>query len=220
MIDKTRAIVIGSGPTKDFDKVRNFNGIKIACDKEYHNLVKKNIHVDYLVTLEDEELGTYFKPPHQNPKPIVVMTVKTLESVHTVIGDENFPVRIFSNKLIFVASNVGMVAWMFAWMKLDCKYIELTGFDHLYTKEGYEIIHHLWRDMFHEVWEDLCPKDVKTVIDRKLEPFIKQQISKDSISLDRIDSNYPGFSDIDTYMRYRRDRNELFVRKIKEWQVD
>jgi len=85
-----RAIVVGSGPSKDFEKVKNFDGLVIACDKEYHNLVKDDIHIDYLVTLEDEELNSYFTPPHQNPKPIVVITPKTIEKVVNVIGEQIF----------------------------------------------------------------------------------------------------------------------------------
>jgi len=221
MVNTMRAIVVGSGPSKDFEKVRQFNGIKIACDKEYHSLVKEGVRIDYLVTLEDEEFVHYFLPPHQNPKPTVVITVKTVEAVQTMLGKQDFPIKIFSDKLIFVASNVGMVAWMYAWMKLGCKEIYLTGFDHLYPKEGYELLHHLWRDMFHEVWNDLCPKDVNTIVDGyEHEVHMKHQVSKDSLSLDRIDSQYPGFKDINNYMRYRRDRNEIFVRKLKEWQVD
>jgi len=216
-----KAIVVGSGPSKDFEKVRQFNGLKIACDKEYHNLVKEGIRIDYLVTLEDEELNSYFLPPHQEPKPIVVITPKTIDKVVTVIGEQDFPVKIFSHKLVYVASNVGMVAWMYTWLVLGCKEIYLTGFDHLYPKEGYSLLHHLWRDMFHEVWQDFCPSDVNTIVDGYIhEVHMKHQVSKDSISLDRIDSTYPGFDDIDSYMRYRRDRNVLFVRKLKGWQVD
>ena len=47
-----------------------------------------------------------------------------------------------------------------------------------------------------------------------------QQKSHDSLSLDRVDSKYPRFFNLDDYMRYRRDRNEIFVRKMKEWQID
>jgi len=215
-----KAIIVGSGPSKDFDKVKKFDGLIIACDKEYHNLVKYDIHIDYLVTLEDEELNSYFLPPHQEPKPIVVITPKTLEKVVTVVGEENFPVRVFSHKLVYVASNVGMVAWMYAWMVLNCKEIFLTGFDHLYPKEGYSLLHHLWRDMFHELLDDFCPKEVRTILEPKQKAYFEHSVSKDSISLDRIDSMYPGFEDIDSYMRYRRDRNVLFVRKMKEWQID
>ena len=69
--------------------------------------------------------------------------------------------------------------------------------------------------MFWEVYEDLCPKDVKTIFENPEQAKIQR--SKDSISLDRIDSKYPGFKDKKDYIRYRRDRNDLFIHKLKEW---
>ena len=210
-----KAMILGSGPSKDFSKLQNFSGLHIVCDRQYHNCIEKGIKIDYLVTLEDENFPHYFSPPHQNPKPIVITSLRTTDVTKNVLGDQEFLIKIFNDELLNVCYNVGMVAWLYAWMKLGCKEIHLNGFDHLYPVEGYDLLHHLWRDMFWEIYEDHCPKDVTTVFEKPEQAKIQR--SKDSISLDRIDSKYPGFKDKKDYIRYRRDRNELFVRKLKKW---
>ena len=215
MVDKTRAIIIGSGPTVNYGKAIDFDGIHIACDKEYHKLIHAGVHVDYIITLEDNDLSKYFKPPHQDPKPIVVISLRTAENTRNTIGEQDFDIKVFGYKLLQETFNVGMMAWLFTWMKLDCKEIHLTGFDHLYPKSGYSMLHHLWRDMFRECLDDLVPKDVKTIIP-DMQNY-KIQIRKDNLDLHDQKKEYIGTKNLDDYIRYRGRRNNLFIRQMQEW---
>jgi len=211
----TEAIIIGSGPTKDFSQVLDFKGLRIACDKEYHNLISAGIKIDYLVTLEDMDISHYFEPPHQDPKPVVVVSLRTLDRTNEVLGIEDFPVKIYSHPLLQECFNVGMMAWMYTWDKLKCKKLYLTGFDHLYPVDGYNMLHHLWRDMFRECIDDLAPKDTETIIpDMK---NYKVQIRKDSLDIHNQKKEYIGCDSMDDYIRYRGRRNQLFIRQMKEW---
>jgi len=215
MVNTMRAIVIGSGPTKDYSQVLDFNGLHVACDREYHTLVSAGIRVDYVVTLEDMNLDHYFTPPHQSLKPTVIISLRTTDITNKRIADEDFPVKIFNHPLIQEIYNVGMMAWMYCWMKLNCKEIHLTGFDHLYPVKGYDMLHHMWRDMFRELLDDYVPKDVKTIIpDMK---NYKIQIRKDDLDLHDQKKEYIGTDSLDDYIRYRGRRNNLFIRQIKEW---
>ncbi len=215
-------MIYGSGPSKDIEAFRNFEGTRIACDRMYHECVEEKIIVDYLVTLEDGDFVTpYFKPPHQITKPTIIMSLRTSPATKVVIDEEDFPVKIYTNEILNACYSVGTMAWMYAWDKLCNLTITLNGFDSLHQYNGYDLLHHLWRDLFWELYEDYCPKDVETIFDDFEDT--KTQRKKDSISLDRIDSKYPGFGDgskeaFKTYIRYRRDRNDLFIHKLKMWE--
>jgi len=210
-----KAIIIGSGPTKDFCKVQDFDGLRIACDRQYHDLVNAGIKIDYLVTLEDNDLSKYFRPPHQEPKPTVVISLRTPETTRNMIGGQDFSIRLFNHPLLQETYNVGMMAWMYAWMKLGCKEIHLTGFDHLYPLKGYDMLHHLWRDMFRELLDDFVPDDVKTIIP-DMQNY-KIQIRKDDLDLHDQKKEYVGTDKLDDYIRYRGRRNNIFIRQMKEW---
>ena len=215
MVNSIRAIVIGSGPTKDYCKVLDFDGLHIACDREYHNLVSAGIRIDYVVTLEDNDLSHYFTPPHQEPRPPVIISLRTPEPTKIALSAGDFSVKIFNHPLLQETYNVGMMAWMYTWMKLNCKEIHLTGFDHLYPVTGYDMLHHMWRDMFRELLDDYVPKDVKTIIP-DMQNY-KIQIRKDDLDLHDQKKEYIGTDSLDDYIRYRGRRNNLFIRQLKEW---
>jgi len=119
-------MILGTGPSNNLDTFKDFNGLKLASDRQYHNLVKENIHPDYLITLEDEDLAHYFTSPHLNPKPVVVTSIRTTEKTKNILGDEDFLIKIFTSELINVCYNVGMMGWMYAWMKLGAKEVHLN----------------------------------------------------------------------------------------------
>lgn len=211
-------IILGSGPNKEIDLFEDFDGIRIACDKEFRELADKQIRVDYVITLEDGDLSHYFELPKKPVgDPIVVCSPRTPPVTLKVIDKYNFSMRMWQEELCNVCYSVGTMAWLYAWMKLGCKKIRLTGFDSLQQEGGYDLLHHLWRDMFWELHDGYCPKDVTTIINDDRDAKI--QLQKDSLSLDRIDSKFPGFEDKKNYIRYRRDRNENFLRKLKVWET-
>jgi hypothetical protein len=214
----TKCIILGSGPNRDIEYFEKYEGIKIACDKEYRHLVERKIHVDYVITLEDGDLSHYFKTPTEpEHKPIVICSDRTPPSTLKAIDEGEFSMRMWRDELLHVIYSVGTMAWLYAWKKLGCKKIRMDGFDSLQQEGGYDLLHHLWRDAFWEMHDDYCPNDVETIIDNIRDSHIQKQ--KDSLSLDRVDSKYPGFSNMKDYIRYRRDRNDNFLLKLKVWDV-
>jgi hypothetical protein len=215
----TSAMVLGSGPSKDMESFRDFNGIRIICDKEYHNCAVDKIPVDYAITLEDGDLSHYFTPPHvyQNGnKPIVVISNRIHPNTKKVIDEQDFLTKLYTNEILNICYSVGTMAWMFAWEKLGADTITLNGFDSLQQYAGYDLLHHLWRDMFWELHDDYCPKNVKTIFTDYKDTQVQRE--KDSLSLDRSDTKYPGFDDFKTYIRYREERNNVFLHKLKVWE--
>jgi hypothetical protein len=208
-------MILGSGPSQDYDAFLNFRGTRIACDKEYHNLVSKGIHTDYLITLEDGDLSHYFEKPHGEFLPVVVHSLRTPQVTLERLDREDFPMKVYTNEILNVCYSVGTMAWLYAWERLGCKKIFMNGFDSLHQEEGYDLLHHLWRDLFWELHDDYAPKDVETIV-KDLRDTQKQK-TKDSLSLDRVDSKYPGFDDFKNYIRYRRTRNDNFLLKLKVW---
>jgi len=209
-------MILGSGPSKDIESFKNFNGIKVACDKEYFNCVTEGILPDYLITLEDGDLSHYFNRGHlAKGKPIVVYSLRTPKITLETLDKEDFPLKVYTNEILNVCYSVGTMAWLFVWEKLGSKKIVMNGFDSLQQYPGYDLLHHLWRDMFWELHDDYCPKDVETIITDPKDAKVQRE--KDSISLDRIDSKYPGFGDFKNYIRYRERRNDLFIHKLKVW---
>ena len=209
-----KAIILGSGPSKDIEAFRNFEGIKIACDKEYRLCVKEGIRCDYAVTLEDANLSHYFDAPHLDKQPIVIVSQRVNDATMEKLGNEDFLIKVYSHPITYVCYNVGLMAWIYAWEKLGCKEIHLNGFDHLYPTEGYDWEHHMWRQMYHDL-QEWVPSDVKTIIPDMMHYNIQKK--KDAIRIEELKN--PGFKGgMDDYIRYRRDQNERFVRKTNIWQ--
>ena len=217
-MDKTRCIILGAGPSLDIEAYRNFDGIRIVTDRMYHETVKEKIDSDFAVTLEDSNLSHYFVKPHLKNRPTIITSIRTPDVTMLALGDEDFTLKMFPFGIMQVTFNVGLMSYIYAVFQLKCKHVELNGFDHLYPrqeKNSYDLEHHMWREMFWDVYEDWVPKDVTTVFTGGHQTDFLIQHKKDLIDVNT--AVYPGFEDMEEYIRYRRDRNERYIRRINEW---
>ena len=211
-------MILGAGPSLDIEAYRGFVGIKIVTDKMYHKTVEENIYSDYAVTLEDSNLSHYFSKPHLKNKPTIITSIRTPDVTLLALGGEDFNLKIFPYPIMQVTYNVGLMSYIYAVFQLKCKEVELNGFDHLYPVQKYnsfDLKHLMWREMFWDVYEDWVPKDVKTTFTGGHKVDFLIQHKKDMIQVHT--AEYPGFDDMDNYIRYRRDRNDRYVRKLNEW---
>lgn len=215
-------MILGHGPSRDYEAFKNFDGLKLVTDIEYIECNKRGIKTDYAFTLEDSILSHYFDGPHLDPKPTVVISIRTPDGTRYVLGEQDFNMKVASHKLVTVCYNVGLMAWIYAVHYLGCKEIYLNGFDHIYPKQeynSYNLMHHMWREMYwdlHDNWPDA--KSVTTFYGPNDEHYSDAiiQFKKDCLIIDTM--AFPGFTDMDNYIRYRNGRNERYVRKLNPWQ--
>jgi hypothetical protein len=218
-------MILGHGPSRDYEAFKNFDGLKLVTDIEYIPCNEKKIKTDYAFTLEDSQLSHYFDGPHLDTKPTVVISVRVPDGTRIKLGEEDFNIKVAPHKLVTVCYNVGLMAIIYAVHYLNCEEIYLNGLDHLYPKQeynSYDLKHHMWREMF---WDLLdggwfqehvpSPTFYFGVNDEHHDDAIIQQ-KKDNLIIDTMD--FPGFKDMDNYIRYRNGRNERYVRKLNPWQ--
>ena len=49
----TKGIIIGGGPSLDFEFIKNFDGLKLVCDTVLKKVIDQNIIPEYVFSIED-----------------------------------------------------------------------------------------------------------------------------------------------------------------------
>lgn len=216
-----KALIIGSGLSVNFELIKSWDGIIVSSDKMYYTLSKKGLtHIDYVCTLEDNHMLAmlFSNPPSGVTKPKVITSVRTHRDTLETLMDNEFTVNVWRHPVLTVTWNSGLMCWFYAWHELGIKDITLTGFDHLYPESESGLMHTWWREEWEDFHKGFVPDDVVTHMSD--EKNYKIQRRKDVLRIDEPNNIFPGFGDMNNYIRYRERRDGLYIRKMKQWQDD
>jgi len=170
-----KGLIIGGGPSLDFDFVKNFDGLKLVCDTVLQKCVDNDIRPDYVFTLEDISI---FWKLFEGVEPLkVVCSERTHKNTLIYLKKNNFKIIRDSWRFNKLVSNVGLFAFCYSWRELKLNEIYLIGMDscvyepvtkpydgilqtHInpdLVKCYLDPIHQLWREQFLDFLE-LAPK--------------------------------------------------------------
>lgn len=157
-----KALVVGAGPSVDYDYIRKFSGVIICVDRILKSLLAEQIEPDYCVTYEKGYISSnqFIIAPHfilmfeglPKLKTEFITSPASHEDIVSGINRDGHKNRIFEPKLFKAVNNVGLFAFMFAVDELKANQIHLIGLDHLKHDDPNRPIKCQWmREVFFEL---------------------------------------------------------------------
>lgn len=157
-----KVLVVGAGPSVDYDYIRSFDGVIVCVDRILKSLLAEQIEPDYCVTYEkgfansselviDRCFVIFFENIPKIRTKFIHSPSSHPDIVQNLIKDGR-DVSIFEPKLFRAVNNVGLFGFLFACDELKADKIHLIGFDHLKTDDPNRVIKCQWfREVFFEL---------------------------------------------------------------------
>lgn len=158
----TKVLVIGAGPSVDYDYIKKFKGIRIAVDRIYKPLLEHGITPEYSVTYEKglissngNVINTHFKILYEGlpkTKTKFIFASTSNEDIYNNMVREGHDCTLWDHKMMRAVNNVGLFAWFYAVEELKADFIDMIGMDHLKTDFPERPIKCQWmREIFFEL---------------------------------------------------------------------
>jgi len=122
-----RALVVGGGPSLDLEFVKNFRGTLLVCDTVLKKCVDYGIKPGIVFTLED--ISIFWKLFEGAKACPVICSTRTHVNTLNYLKHYGFGIIVVNWEYIHLISNVGMMAFCYAWRELKIDEISLIGLD-------------------------------------------------------------------------------------------